>query len=109
MWDLKLILIDSLFSLTLFFIDLFSKFIDLIDPFYQNGLYLFNTKISYQFPQNMTFFFAVKFCLCISFLILVRGGTPRYRYDYLTKLGWLKFLSLIILIFSSSLVLFFLF
>jgi NADH:ubiquinone oxidoreductase subunit H len=41
----------------------------------------------YQFPQNMVFFFAIKFCFAIALLILIRGGTPRYRYDYLTKLG----------------------
>jgi len=33
------------------------------------------------------FFSAIKFCLAIALLILIRGGTPRYRYDYLTKLG----------------------
>jgi NADH:ubiquinone oxidoreductase subunit H len=53
----------------------------------QNGLFIFNSKIYYQFPQNMVFFFAIKFCLSIGLLILVRGGLPRYRYDYLTKLG----------------------
>jgi NADH:ubiquinone oxidoreductase subunit H len=30
---------------------------------------------------------AIKFVFAIAFLILIRGGTPRYRYDYLTKLG----------------------
>jgi NADH:ubiquinone oxidoreductase subunit H len=39
------------------------------------------------FPQNTLIFFAAKFCAAIMLLVLIRGGTPRYRYDYLTKLG----------------------
>jgi len=109
MWDLKLIIIDYLFSFTFLINDLLFQLLNFLDPHLQNGLFLFNWKFFLQFPQNMTFFFAVKFCICIAFLILIRGGTPRYRYDYLTKLGWLKFLGLIILIFSASLILFFLF
>ena len=30
---------------------------------------------------------AVKFLLCIALLIFARGGIPRFRFDYLTKLG----------------------
>jgi NADH:ubiquinone oxidoreductase subunit H len=30
---------------------------------------------------------ALKFLLCICFLIFARGGIPRYRFDYLTRLG----------------------
>ena len=36
---------------------------------------------------NASFFFSLKFLIAIFFLILIRGGIPRYRYDYLTKLG----------------------
>ena len=53
--------------------------------------------------------FAIKFILLIALLIFVRGGIPRYRYDFLTKVGWIKFLSLILSIFLSSLLLIFLF
>jgi NADH:ubiquinone oxidoreductase subunit H len=31
--------------------------------------------------------FTVKFLLLVSLLIFIRGGIPRYRYDFLTKLG----------------------
>lgn len=31
--------------------------------------------------------FALKFILIIALLVFVRGGIPRYRYDFLTKLG----------------------
>ena len=35
----------------------------------------------------------------IAFLIAIRGGVPRYRYDFLTKLGWVKFLSYVVTLF----------
>jgi hypothetical protein len=40
---------------------------------------------------------SIKFLLCIAFLIFARGGIPRFRFDYLTKLGWIRFLSLVLL------------
>ena len=30
---------------------------------------------------------AIKFLICIALLIFARGGIPRFRFDYLTKLG----------------------
>ncbi len=36
---------------------------------------------------NPSLIFSLKFLFVIFFLILIRGGIPRYRYDYLTKLG----------------------
>ncbi len=78
---------DTFFYINFLCYDLFFNLLNLVDPLLQNGLTIFNSKIIYQFPLNTTFFFAIKFCLCISFLVLIRGGTPRYRYDYLTKLG----------------------
>ena len=48
----------------------------------------------------------LKIIIILNFLILVRGGTPRYRYDYLTKLGWLKFLGYVIIIFLILLLLY---
>jgi NADH:ubiquinone oxidoreductase subunit H len=50
---------------------------------------------------TMTF----KFILLIALLIFIRGGVPRYRYDFLTKIGWIKFLSLVLAVFLSSLLL----
>lgn len=109
MGDIKLYFFDFLFYIDLCFYELLFKFLNALDPLLQNGLFIFNWKIFYQFPQNMSFFFAIKFCFAIGFLILIRGGTPRYRYDYLTKLGWLKFLGFVILSFFSALLIFFLF
>ena len=42
---------------------------------------------------------AIKFLLCIALLIFARGGIPRFRFDYLTKLGWIRFFSLVLLSF----------
>lgn len=109
MWDLKLQIIELFFFITSCLKDFLVTIINSVDPISYNGLFLFNWKIYYQFAQNMSFFFGIKFILSIAFLILIRGGTPRYRYDYLTKLGWLKFLGLVILVFFFSLLVFFLF
>lgn len=53
--------------------------------------------------------FTLKFVVTIALLVFIRGGVPRYRYDFLTKIGWIKFLSLVLLIFLSSLLLVYLF
>ena len=52
--------------------------------------------------------FTIKFILLIALLVFIRGGIPRYRYDFLTKIGWIKFLSLVLSVFLSSLLLIFL-
>ena len=39
---------------------------------------------------------ALKFLLLIALLIFIRGGIPRYRFDHLTKMGWIKYLSLVL-------------
>lgn len=40
---------------------------------------------------NNSFIYSIKFLISILFLIFIRAGIPRYRYDFLTKLGWIKF------------------
>lgn len=54
-------------------------------------------------------FTSLKFILLTALLVFVRGGIPRYRFDYLTKLGWTKFLSLIVLSFLLELYLLWIF
>lgn len=39
---------------------------------------------------------ATKFLFLIALLVFIRGGIPRYRFDHLTKMGWIKFLSLVL-------------
>ena len=43
--------------------------------------------------NSATTVFTSKLTFCILILILIRGGVPRYRYDYLTKIGWIRFLA----------------
>jgi len=93
MWDLKLIILDFLFYFNFFIVEISFKLGNCFDPYLFNGLWITNLKIFYQFAQNTTIFFAIKFLCSIAFLVLIRGGTPRYRYDYLTKLGWLRFIA----------------
>lgn len=48
---------------------------------------------------------SLKFIVLIALLVFIRGGIPRYRYDFLTKIGWIKFLSLVVIAFLTSLLL----
>ena len=45
--------------------------------------------------------YAIKFLFVLMLLIFIRGGTPRYRLDFLTKLGWSKFNLWIIFIYLT--------
>ena len=74
--------------------------------FVYNSLWIiFNMK----YLNSAIFNMGIKFILLIALLVFVRGGIPRYRFDFLTKIGWIKFLSLILSIFLSSTLLIFLF
>jgi NADH:ubiquinone oxidoreductase subunit H len=37
--------------------------------------------------QFLAVIYAIKFILLIALFVFVRGGLPRYRYDFLTKVG----------------------
>lgn len=58
--------------------------------------------------KNTSFLFTLKLTVSVMLLVLIRGGTPRYRYDYLTKLGWLKFFGLVVVFFLTLLLVYFL-
>lgn len=62
-----------------------------------------------KYLNSAIFNMGFKFILLIALLVFVRGGIPRYRFDFLTKIGWIKFLSLVLSIFLSSMLLIFLF
>ena len=53
------------------------------------------------FPPTVLYAISIsfKFILGIACLIFARGGIPRFRFDYLTKLGWIRFLSLVLVSF----------
>lgn len=109
MWDLKLIIISFFLFINSFLSNTLIFIFDLFNPCIYDDFIILNIKTAYWFPLNMTLIFSIKLSLFLFLLILIRGGTPRYRYDYLTKLGWLKFLGLIILVFSISILFLFLF
>lgn len=41
----------------------------------------------YRYATNYTFIFVSKLSSALVFLSAIRGGVPRYRYDFLTKMG----------------------
>jgi len=57
-----------------------SLLLDLLDSFTK---YFFLLLLN----QVYCYLYAVKFLIVLSLLIFIRGGTPRYRLDFLTKLG----------------------
>lgn len=59
-----------------------------------NSITFLNSKIQLLIPEilittNMldATITALKFLILISMLVFIRGGIPRYRYDFLTKIG----------------------
>lgn len=105
--DLKLIVLEILFGTTRGAETTVWHTAVYTDPLCLLDYTIFRLFNDYVFPINTATFFALKFIFAIGFLILTRGGTPRYRYDYLTKLGWLKFIGIIVLIFVFFLLFFF--
>ncbi len=75
---------------------------------YDNTNYLLTSSFFlYSFITiNPTLIFTLKVTLCLMFLIVIRGCVPRYRYDFLTKMGWVKFLGYVLAIFLISVTLF---
>lgn len=56
---------------------------------------------------NTSIIYGIKFCFSLLFLIFIRAGIPRYRYDFLTILGWNKFLFFCLFIFIYLIILYF--
>ena len=83
----------TLFQTIIAIYSLFTYFIE-----YANSLFYPFSFFLNEFTLS-AILFSIKFLVFIALLIFVRGGIPRYRFDYLTKLGWMKFLSLILLFF----------
>jgi NADH:ubiquinone oxidoreductase subunit H len=77
---------------------LYSLSLSILDP-------LLTILYTVKFTSLLAIFMGLKFIVLIGLLIVVRGGIPRYRYDFLTKLGWIKTLSLALVIFLINLLL----
>ena len=79
--------------------NLIPELIDCINCFLHS--YVFpSSYIGDYFPNAFPEAFGItsKIVASLFVLILIRGGVPRYRYDFLTKLGWVKFLLYILLL-----------
>lgn len=99
---------DTLFYISLWFhkllleaqlLDHFWFFSDTLFSFSKDAFY-------YSYATNYTFIFTLKLAICLVFLSAIKGGVPRYRYDFLTKMGWVKFLGLVLATFLASFVIF---
>ena len=87
------LLVDNEFSSTLL------VFSETIFSFSKDSFY-------YSYSTNHTFIFTAKLAVCLVFLSAIRGGVPRYRYDFLTKMGWVKFLGLVLSVFLLTFLIF---
>ena len=50
-------------------------------------LQAFHTVFNFKYLNSAVFNTGFKFILLIALLVFVRGGIPRYRFDFLTKIG----------------------
>jgi NADH:ubiquinone oxidoreductase subunit H len=83
-------------------------FITVYSYFSFSFLFLYNSFFiifAMKYLNSAIFNMGIKFILLIALLVFVRGGIPRYRFDFLTKIGWIKYLSLVVIVFLSSLLL----
>ena len=81
----------------LFFESFFPNDIFNFKVYLDNILLLLSTTLSTNVLNSL--YVSTKFLICIALLIFARGGIPRFRFDYLTKLCWIRFLSLVLLVF----------
>ena len=73
--------------------------LDSLDNFTNNFLYTLYNTFSWEPLIYDAIRMSLKMILLIALLVFVRGGIPRYRFDYLTKIGWIKILSIVLSIF----------
>lgn len=99
--DTSLELFTSLLALSFIFTTPFY----FVHTLYVESFFLLETSITHATNHIVAkaVSIALKFLLCIAVLIFVRGGIPRFRFDYLTRLGWIRFLSLVLLSFLIEL------
>jgi NADH:ubiquinone oxidoreductase subunit H len=102
--DWWLLFYNKFFGLTLYkygFFDLIHQ----INNTFSNLVSLATPNIILKYVPLSALSMSFKFIILIALLVFIRGGIPRYRYDFLTKIGWIKFLSLVLFVFLTSLLL----
>lgn len=62
-------------------------FLETIFSYLTTLLSNFIITISFKTLTSNALIFTFKFVLTIALLVFIRGGVPRYRYDFLTKIG----------------------
>lgn len=90
-----------------FELNLFSNLIlvfNLIIMYMYKFFYMYINLLTLKLWVSNSLVFTIKFIILIATLVFIRGGIPRYRYDFLTKIGWVKYLSLVLAIFLTSLI-----
>ena len=74
-----------------------------------NDLWLFkhiSDNYVFIYSTDYSLIITLKISFCLAFLIVIRGCIPRYRYDFLTKMGWVKFLGYVLTIFLITIIFF---
>jgi len=59
---------------------------EILETYYLMIEYFYKS-FRFSYSTNYTLAFTSKLTLCLMFLIVIRGCVPRYRYDFLTKMG----------------------
>lgn len=70
------------------------------------SVYTYHSYIYIYITFNNSFVYSLKFLASILVLIFIRAGIPRYRYDFLTKIGWIKFFLYSLFLFSFNYIIF---
>lgn len=67
-----------------------SNFFVLIHTFFEStfiNLVFLVPELCLKYTAKAALVVALKFILIIALFVFIRGGIPRYRYDFLTKIG----------------------
>jgi len=102
--DWWLLFYNKFFGLTLYeygFFDLLHR----LNIYFEELVKLITPSVMLKYVPLAALSMSLKFIILIALLVFIRGGIPRYRYDFLTKIGWIKFLSLVLAVFLTSLLL----
>ena len=102
LWKQFTILFNSLNQKFWFLFSIFDYHFDSLVAKIQNISWIASSEF-FDIVTKGSVIIAIKLLMFIALLILIRGGLPRYRFDHLTKIGWVKFLTVIICFFLSEL------
>ena len=102
--DWWLLFYNKYFGLALYNYGFFD-FLHRLEQYFEHLTSLIAPSILLKYVPLSALSMSFKFIILIALLVFIRGGIPRYRYDFLTKIGWIKFLSLVLAVFLSTLLL----